>query len=153
VDNRFLFTIGLLGASAAIAADDQLVTYQKGMIGDTYSDKTTGKGTWKISAVVRANKPPASAGKMAMYRASELAIAKGFKYVQIISFKEKELTNYAGGVYFTSGYKVNMVTGATNERDASNHCEAEIKITCATFDAAIAQEEIRPFLKFKEAKN
>lgn len=145
----------LVGASAAHA--DDRVNYHTSVIGDSYSDRTLPDGSWKITAVVRAGKPDGSSARIAFYRAAERAIAGGFKFVRVLTVKQKSLSNFVpvgvgGGFSFHSADKFQMTAKGTNDADPSKHCTANVTETCITYDAQAALAEIRPFLKFDKEK-
>jgi hypothetical protein len=151
---RALSLAGLLIAQPAIA--DDRVPYKRNPISQGYKDKVVGDHSWKVEAIVRTSKPPASAEKMAMYRAAELALADGRTMVRVISYKSDALTmgTAAGGSIFSFsyGYAAELTFTSTNAPDPKGHCAKDIALSCTTFDAATAMVEFRPFLKFKGEK-
>jgi hypothetical protein len=141
-----------LAGGSAPAPDGQVMYRKQQFLGDGYTEKSVGPQTWQIVAIIRPYKPVENAGKMAMYRAAELATKNGFSNVRIVSHKQKIRTNYSGVLSIPAGVKYTLVAEATNAPAATGHCETNVSETCESYAATAALAEFAPNLRFFEAK-
>ncbi|MBX9860022.1 MAG: hypothetical protein K2Y20_10590 [Sphingomonas sp.] len=129
-----------------------MVTYRHfGVIGgwaDGYRETKLRDGSWQVTAIIRRSKPVASAAKMALYRAAEIAEASEQKNVNILSVKQGVLSSYSGSIGFATHSTLELVFTVTNTENAGSHCANGVQISCVTYDAKAALTELRPFLKF-----
>jgi hypothetical protein len=154
--------IGLIGGLALLAAvplqaEDVFVQIDPkvrvpykplGIAGSGYKVKSVGENRWEVKSVTGSNHYHWLTDKIAVRRASELAISVNKPFV-LVSVK-KATRNITG--YLSTAMLIIEVT-AVDTADETSHCSEKIStFTCKTFTAEIAMTETLPYLKLPTEK-
>lgn len=152
-----LFAVAMISVAlpgGVAAQPERQVKYQKwGMFGG-YKDKVQGPNAWRVLAGVNGVAPLGSAGKIALYRAAELASSAGFSHFQIINQKGSQTYFGVGWGPATSqgGGDAELHIVAVNDPAPPQTCLAPRPDLCMTLDARDTMARITPYLKFPKPK-
>ena len=146
----------LISLSACAGRDGHsplATTYGKMHLFGGYTDKEIEPGVWKVSGAGNGPAGPGFGRNVAVYRAAEIAKARGFSHVQVLRQRGKARSvSVGGGPGSFSGENMELIVRGTNDPAAPLACRDKTPEACMTLSVEQIMATIGPRLKFRNGR-